>query len=121
MLPQTGGTVLCAVSGGRDSVCLLHYLCSVSDACGFSVAAALHVPFYTDGADVVAVAAEMGRGVEETGRLLRYAYLEEVADQIGAERIATAHHMGGVWDIRVLYHPSLLHSIGSKSVCLPNV
>ena len=26
MFPDTGGTVLCAVSGGRDSVCLLYYL-----------------------------------------------------------------------------------------------
>ena len=26
MLPRKGGTVLCAVSGGRDSMSLLHYL-----------------------------------------------------------------------------------------------
>jgi len=26
MLPEKGETILCAVSGGRDSICLLHYL-----------------------------------------------------------------------------------------------
>ena len=40
MLPEKGGLVLCAVSGGRDSVCLLHYLWSISERRGFSVAAA---------------------------------------------------------------------------------
>ena len=116
MLPERGGTVLCAVSGGRDSVCLLHYLHGISAAFGFSLAAGhynhhmrptaqrdedfvrelcdeLQIPFYTDGADVCRVAQERGEGVEETGRRLRYAFLERLADDIGADRIATAHHM----------------------------
>lgn len=116
MLPEKGGVILCAVSGGRDSVCLLHYLHAISVQCGFSVTAGhynhhmrptaqrdesfvrdlcaqLEIPFYTDGADVCAVAKERHLGVEETGRQLRYAFLEQLADRIGAARIATAHHM----------------------------
>ena len=116
MLPPKGGLILCAVSGGRDSVCLLHYLHSLGVQCGFTVAAghynhhmrptaqrdedfvrdlcaALQVPFYTDGADVCAVAQERRIGVEEAGRQLRYAFLEQLADTIGATSIATAHHM----------------------------
>ena len=38
MLPPSGGTMLVAVSGGRDSVCLLHYLAAMPR--DFSVAAA---------------------------------------------------------------------------------
>ena len=30
MLPPKGGVLLCAVSGGRDSVCLLHYLAAIA-------------------------------------------------------------------------------------------
>ena len=39
MLPAAGETVLCAVSGGRDSVCLLHYLASLGRRRGSAVAA----------------------------------------------------------------------------------
>ena len=38
MLPPSGGVMLVAVSGGRDSVCLLHYLAAMPR--DFSVAAA---------------------------------------------------------------------------------
>ncbi len=136
MLPEHGGTILCAVSGGRDSVCLLHYLHSISERCGFSVAAGhynhhmrptaqrdedfvrdlcqkLEIPFYTDGADVCRAAQERKLGVEETGRQLRYAFLEQLADTIGASRIATAHHMADQAET-VLLH--LLRGTGSEGL-----
>mgnify|MGYP002524801899 FL=1 len=39
MLPEEGGRILCAVSGGRDSMCLLHYLWQLGRREGFTVAA----------------------------------------------------------------------------------
>ena len=115
MLPPDGGFLLCAVSGGRDSVCLLHYLANLAPGRGFSVAAAhlnhkmrpeaqrdedfvralcrkLDVPFYTEAVPVYETAEQWGLGVEETGRRLRYDFLQRTAGAIGAERIATAHH-----------------------------
>ena len=115
MLPPKGGVLLCAVSGGRDSVCLLHYLAAIAPQRGFTVAAGhlnhqmrpearrdedfvrelcrtLGVAFYTEAAPVYETAARWGLGVEETGRKLRYDFLFRTAEQIGAARIATAHH-----------------------------
>ncbi len=115
MLPPAGGIVLCAVSGGRDSMCLLHYLHSVASACGFAVAAGhlnhgmrpeadsdeqfvrtfceeRHIPFYTEKAAVYEKAQEWKLSVEETGRRLRYNFLARIAGDIGAAAVATAHH-----------------------------
>lgn len=113
MLPPAGGTLLVAVSGGRDSVCLLHYLASLPR--DFAVAAAhldhgqrptagrdvafvrslcqkLEIPCYVERADVPALARQWGVGLEEAGRRARYDFFLRTAETIGAQRIATAHH-----------------------------
>ena len=136
MLPAAGETVLCAVSGGRDSVCLLHYLASLGRRRSFAVAAAhynhlmrptagrdeafvaglcreLGVPLYVERGDVRAIARQEGWGVEEAGRRLRYDFLERTADAIGASRIATAHHLSDQAETVVL---NLLRGTGPEGL-----
>ncbi len=109
-------TVLCAVSGGADSMCLLHFMCALGNQRGFSVAAAHYnhrlrgaeserdaafvagwcrergIPCLTGSGDVAAQAAAQGTGIEETARRMRYAFLAQAAETLGAARIATAHN-----------------------------
>ena len=115
MLPA-GGTVLCAVSGGADSMCLLHLIWCMAQRGGPAVAAAHYnhrlrggeadrdeafvrafcaergIPCVTGSGDVGAEAKRLGKGIEETARAMRYAFLRETAAQMGANRIATAHN-----------------------------
>ena len=109
--PLTGKKLLCAVSGGADSMCLLHLLHSG----GFDVSAAHFehgirgeeslrdaafveafcreqgIPFVLGRGDVPARAAEHGQSLEEAARELRYAFLEREADALGCDCIVTAH------------------------------
>lgn len=103
--------VLCAVSGGVDS---MYMLCRLHEA-GWQVEAAHFnhglrgpeadrdeafvrdfcrdrgIPFHGGRGEVSALAAREGLGVEDAARRLRYAFLEETADAVGAGCIATAH------------------------------
>ena len=137
MLPPKGGTILCAVSGGRDSICLLDYLCRLAPQCGFALAAAhlnhlmrptaqrdvdfvtgfcreRNIPLYLAQRDVCALAAEKGIGEEEAGRQARYEFLETTAQEIGAERIATAHHRQDQAETVIL---NLLRGTGPDGLC----
>ena len=108
-----GSAVLCAVSGGADSMCLLHWLSrregitlhaahfdhrlrgAESDADAAFVRDWCRengIPFHLGSADVRARAGEAGRGIEETARDLRYAFLRKTARDLGGAVIATAHN-----------------------------
>lgn len=115
LLPRPGEAVLCAVSGGADSMCLLHWLWILGRREGFSVSAAHYnhhirgsfsdrdeafvhdwcaqraIPFVSGGEDVPAQAARTGLGLEETARQMRYAFLTRQAREMGCALLATAH------------------------------
>ena len=112
LLPR-GSRVLCAVSGGADSMCLLHWLKTQEDLKVFAAhfehglrgeeslrdaafvteaCAAWGIPCAVEHGNVPAYARAKGLGIEEAARELRYEFLERTADSFGCDRIATAHN-----------------------------
>ena len=107
-----GARVLCAVSGGVDSMYLLHRMTALGAQRGFAVGCAhfnhglrgaesdrdeafvraqcekLGVPFYAGRGDVASV---RGMGTEAAARELRYAFLAQCAQAHSYDWIATAH------------------------------
>jgi tRNA(Ile)-lysidine synthase len=110
---STGGAILLALSGGPDSVALLHALRDLAPRFGYRLAAA-HLNHRLRGAESdrdeafvrelcstlrVELVVEQANGLdsaapnlEERARELRYAFLATAAARLGASHIATAHH-----------------------------
>lgn len=115
-LPRAGQKVLCAVSGGLDSMCLLFMLDAwcrgrdrtviaahfnhqlrggaadrdeefVRETCG-----QWGIPLAAGRGDVRECAKREGLSVEEAARTLRYGFLRRTAAELECERVYTAHH-----------------------------
>ena len=128
-----GQTVICAVSGGRDSVCMLHLLLSLRDALGISVEAChfnhrlrgeeaerdeafvralcadRNVPLHVGCGDVAAYAEENGLGIEEAARRLRYGFFVSLPCPV-----ATAHTAD---DQAETVLQNLLRGTGLRGLC----
>ncbi len=135
---KTCGTVLCALSGGADSVVLLHFLHWYLPGRGIRLAAAhlhhgirgaeadadeafcrslcgtLQIPFYSRRLDIPALAKEAGLGLEECARKERYAFLEEICSGLPDALIATAHNATDHLET-VLFH--LIRGTGARGLC----
>jgi tRNA(Ile)-lysidine synthase len=131
-----GDLVIIGVSGGPDSMALLHIMNRLSKEINFRIVGA-HlnhclreqafaeeqfvrekcrlwcIPFYSKTVAVKEVAARQKRSLEEAGRNCRYQFFSELMGELGGKSIATAHHHDDVAET-VLLH--LLRGTGLKGL-----
>lgn len=135
-LLRAGEHVVVAVSGGADSMALLHALHRLRDELGASLVAAhldhgirpdtaedlavvwaasegLGIPLVFDRVDVPAQARAKRLNLEEAARLARRDFLERAAREVGATRIALGHTRSDVAET-VLLH--LLRGAGPRGL-----
>ena len=114
-LIEENDSIVIGVSGGPDSICLLHILNELKDELNFKIYVAhinhmireeadeeteyvkdfcknLGIECYIKRIDVVKIANNLKRGTEETGRQIRYEFFNEVLEKTASNKIATAHN-----------------------------
>ena len=111
-----GDSVLAAVSGGADSVCMLDLLVSLKDEWNLKIfvahvnhqlreveadrdelfvrelSKAYHLPFFVSKIDVYKLSKEKKCSVEEAGRIARYDFFQKIKNEKHITHIATAHN-----------------------------
>lgn len=136
LIPDGKSRVLAAVSGGADSMCLLHLLCNSALAPEVSVA---HMNFCLRGADsladeayveewcknnslrlftkrvdTMAYSRERGFSIEMAARELRYGWFEKLMEEYGFDYLAVAHHADDNAETLLL---NMVRGTGMKGLC----
>lgn len=115
-LLSPGNRIVVGVSGGPDSLCLLHVLCQLAPELSLNLIVAhlnhglrgedsdadsrlvgrmaeeYGLPFVLDQVDGRAITAELGLSLEEASRQVRYAFLLHVARSNESSVVAVGHH-----------------------------
>lgn len=125
-LIEKGDRVIVAVSGGPDSMALLHILQNLAGEMQFDLVAAhinhglrpeadeeqrfvakqcrrWNVSCYTEEINVRDLARQSKTSLEDAGRIARYRFLNALQAQLGAQSIATAHHRDDVAETVLLH------------------
>lgn len=114
-LIQNGDKIVVGVSGGPDSICLLHILNSIKEKYNIQLFVAhvnhmirenakidekyvmdfckkINVPIFIKHVDVLEIAKKQKIGTEEAGRNERYKFFDEVMEKTNSNKIAIAHN-----------------------------
>ena len=114
-LINEGDKLLIGVSGGPDSICLLHVLSSLKDKLKIQIYVAhvnhmireeadsetkyvqefcenLGIECFIKKVNVVDYSKEYKIGTEEAGRIIRYEFFDDIAKKVSANKIVTAHN-----------------------------
>lgn len=133
-----GDTVICGLSGGPDSVCMLHVLDALKDRLGIELVAvhinhmirgaqadedmkfseefakSLGVRFLCKIADIPNLAAKWKVSEEEAGRKVRYETFRETGKTVAPYKIAVAHNSN---DVAETFFFNLARGAGLEGLC----
>ncbi len=115
-LIKSGDNIVLGISGGPDSICMLYILNSLKKDLNFNIYVAhinhmlrenakldeeyvkntcekLNITVYIKHIKIKEIAEKEKRGIEETGRKVRYKFFEEILRKTNSNKIATAHNL----------------------------
>lgn len=115
-LINEGDKIVIGVSGGPDSICLLHLLNNLKDTLKITIYVAhinhsiravadmetkyvqdfckkIGVECFVKKEDILSLAKQQKKGTEEVGRQVRYSFFDEVLEKTNSNKIATAHNL----------------------------